>query len=85
MSVQVTIDAASKADAQLIAADLPGRPQAGARRGFGVIQLRFRRESDAKELVSLVSDCVKRHRLDWARVRIGDDQYMFRGQSARAS
>ncbi|MGZ4317309.1 MAG: hypothetical protein ACXVRS_15985 [Gaiellaceae bacterium] len=85
MSIQVTIDTASKDGAALIAADLPGQPPAASWRGYGVIRLRVRREVEAKALLPLVGDCVDRHGLGWARVRIGDDQHMFRPRKTRAS
>jgi hypothetical protein len=82
MSVQFTIDTASKDEAALIAADLPGEPPAGSWRGFGVIRLRLRRERDAIALLPLVGASVERHGLGWARVRIGEDQHMFRASNA---
>jgi hypothetical protein len=85
MSIQVTIDTASKDEAALIAADLPGEPAASSWRGLGVVRLRLRRERDAKDLLALVRACVELHGLGWARVRIGDDQHMFRASKARAS
>jgi hypothetical protein len=81
----VTIDAGSKADAELIAAALPGRPEATSWRGYGVIRLRFRKEGEARELLALVGECVERHGLGWARVRIGDDERMFRAHSRRTA
>jgi hypothetical protein len=33
----------------------------------------------------MVGDCVQRHELPLARVRIGDDERMFRAQGRRAS
>jgi hypothetical protein len=83
MPVLVTIDAASKADAALIAAALPGRPEAKFWRGYGVIRLRFRKATEAQELLPVVGDCVERHDLPWARVRIGDDERMFRAHGRR--
>jgi hypothetical protein len=86
MPVLVTIDAASKADAEvIIAAALPGQPEAKFWRGYGVIRLRFRKASEAQDLLPVVGDCVERHDLLWARVRIGDDERMFRAQGRRAS
>lgn len=85
MPVLVTIDAATKADAEVIAAALPGRPKAKSWRGYGVIRLRFRKESETKELLTVVGDCVEQHDLPWARVRVGDDERMFRTQRRRAS
>jgi hypothetical protein len=85
MPVQVTIDAGSKEDAELIAAALPGHAVAKSWRGYGVIRLRFRKESDAGELLHVVGDCVERYALSWARVRIGDGERMFRGRNRRTS
>jgi len=84
MAVQVTIDAGSKADAELIAAELPGS-EPRSWRGYGVIRLRFRDEKRAREVVPIVGECVERHELAWARVRIGDDERMFRTRRRRAS
>lgn len=85
LSVQVTIDAASKREAELIAASLPGEPHASAWRGYGVIRLRFQRLTEAKELIPLIAECVQQHGLGWARVRIGDDQHMLRARKVNAS
>jgi hypothetical protein len=78
MAVAVTIDSASRADAELIAAALPGGPEAKSWRGYGVIRLRFKSEREARETIPLVAACVEHHALAWARVRIGDDEQMFR-------
>jgi hypothetical protein len=85
MPLLVTIDAGSKADAEVIAAALPGSPEAKSWRGYGVIRLRFRKETEARELLPLVAQCVEHRGLAWARVRIGDDERMFRARSRRAS
>jgi len=85
MPVHVTIDAGSRQDAEVIAAALPGNAVAKSWRGYGVIRLRFRKESDAGDLLLTVGECVERHDLSWARVRIGDDERMFRGRHRRAS
>ena len=83
MAVQVTIDAGSKADAELIAGSLPVRAQASSWRGYGVVRLRFRDDRAARELIPLVRACVEAHDLAWARVRIGDDETMFRRNGRR--
>ena len=85
MPLLVTIDARSKADAELIAAALPGNPEAKSWRGYGVVRLRFRKEGEARAVLSVVAECVEEHGLAWARVRIGDDERMFRGRTRRAS
>jgi hypothetical protein len=81
----VTIDAGSKADAELIAAALPGKPEARSWRGYGVVRLRFRKDGEAREVLPVVAECVEQHGLAWARVRIGDDERMFRGRARRVS
>jgi hypothetical protein len=83
MAVQVTIDAGSKADAGMIAGTLPVKAEAKAWRGYGVIRLRFRSEKEARETIPIVGECVQRHKLPWARVRIGDDERMFRSSRSR--
>jgi hypothetical protein len=85
MSVHVTIDTASRDHAALIAAELPGQPEASSWRGYGVIRLRLRREREAKDLLPLVGACVERHAIGWARVRIGDDHHMLRPRTTGAS
>lgn len=85
MSVQVTIDAGSKHDAQIIAAELPGHAVAASWRGYGVIRLRCVNEHEARALIPVVGGCVERHGLAWARVRIGDDERMFRSRTRRVS
>jgi hypothetical protein len=85
MTVQVTIDAGSKGDAELIAGVLPGRPEAKSWRGYGVVRLRLKKLEEARDLLPMVAECVQRHGLAWARVRVGDDEQMFRGHKRRAS
>ena len=85
MAVHVTIDAVSKTDAALIADALPGRPEAKSWRGFGVVRMRFQKDAHAREVLPLVADCVERHGLAWARVRVGDDEQMFRARKRRTS
>jgi hypothetical protein len=85
MALQVTIDAGSKADAELIAAALPRPAEARSWRGYGVIRLRLGKRNEVDGLLPAVADCVERHSLAWARVRIGDDERMFRARRRRAS
>ncbi len=85
MAVQVTIDARTKADAGVIAAALPGRAEATSWRGYGIIRLRFRSEKEARETIPIVGNCVELHKLAWARVRIGDDERMFRSRTLRTT
>jgi hypothetical protein len=85
MPVLVTIDAGSRGEAELIAAALPGEPQATSWRGYGVIRLRLRRKDEIDPLLPILADCVERHGLPWARLRFGDEERMFRSRNARAS
>jgi hypothetical protein len=77
VAVNVTIDAGSKADAELIARALPGA-EASSWRGYGVIRLRVKSAEEAREIASRVREAVEAHALAWARVRIGDDEEMIR-------
>ena len=80
-SVKVTIDAGSKADAALIASELPGGPEATSRRGYGVIRMRLRRSEQMEDILSILEAAVRRHNLAWARLRVGDEEWMFRGRN----
>jgi hypothetical protein len=85
MAVHVTIDAGSKSEAELIAAALPGEPQATSWRGYGIIRLRLRHKDEIDPLLPILADCVERHGLPWARLRFGDEERMFKLSRARAS
>ena len=78
--MQVTIDAGSRSDAELIAAALPGQPEAVSRRGYGLVRLRLRSRDDVGKLIPILEGCVQRHNLAWARLRAGDDEWMIRGR-----
>lgn len=81
MALQVTIDAGSKADAELIAKELPGEPVPTSRRGYGIIRLRLRDPRETRDILGIVESCVERHRLPWARLRLGDEEWMFRSRN----
>lgn len=78
MSVRVTIEAASKADAELIAELLPVEARAQAWRGLGVIRLGARSDKERDELIDAVWRGFREHKLRWARVRYDDDERVFR-------
>jgi hypothetical protein len=84
MSVQVIIETASKAEAQLIAGQLPMQVEAQSWRGFGVIRLAARTTKDVQELIEAVSQSFGEHGLQWARVRYDDEERVFRGNRHRA-
>ena len=85
MAVNVTIDAGSRGEAELIAAALPGQPEAASRRGYGVVRLRLRHEREATGLLSALAECVERHNIVWARIRFGDHERTFKARNRRAS
>jgi hypothetical protein len=85
MAVNVTIDAGSKGEAELIAAALPGRPEARSLRGYGVVRLRVRHEREATDLLSALAECVEHHSIGWARIRFGEQERTFKARKMRAS
>lgn len=87
MSVRVIIETASKADAQLIAEELPLRVEAQSWRGFGVIRLGAKSKDETKTLIDAVSRSFHEHGLKWARVRYDDEERVFKsnGNGHRAA
>jgi hypothetical protein len=85
--VRVVIEAASKAEADLIAQDLPVTAQAVAWRGLGVIRISARSLAETKTYIEAVSRSFHDHALKWARVRYDDEERVFKangiGHSAR--
>jgi hypothetical protein len=84
MSVQVTIETASKAEAQLIARELPLRVEAHSWRGFGVIRLAATSRKDVQELIEGVSRVFHAQGLHWARVRYDDEERVFKANGRKA-
>jgi hypothetical protein len=78
MSVRVTIEAATKAEAELIAGSLPVRARAQAWRGLGVIRLDARSRQQTHDLIDAVWQSFQEHKLGWARVRYDDEERVFR-------
>ena len=76
--VRVTIETASKAEAQLIAKELPMRVEAQSWRGFGVIRLAAGSKAETNQLIDAVSRSFHEHSLKWARVRYGDEERVFK-------
>jgi hypothetical protein len=83
MSVRVTIETASKAEAELIAQRLPVSARAHTWRGFGVIRLSARNGKETNELIDAVSQSFQEHKLRWARVRYDDEERVFRSNGYR--
>ena len=78
MSVHVVIETASKAEAQLIAGELPVRVEAHSWRGLGVIRVAAQSKEETNKLIDAVSRSFHEHRLKWARVRYGDEERVFK-------
>jgi len=87
MAIRVTIEAASKAEAELIAQTLPVKASAQSWRGFGVIRLGARSRAEKDSLVEAVQRSFAEHRLQWARVRYDDEERVFKanGNGHRAA
>jgi len=83
MSIRVTIEAASRAEAELIAGSLPVRAHAQSWRGFGVIRLQAKGRSEMERLLEAVARSCREHRLPWARVRYGDEERVFKANGRR--
>jgi hypothetical protein len=83
MSVRVTIEAASKADAELIAQRLPVEARVQAWRGLGVIRLASRSRGETNTLIEAVSRSFQENKLRWARVRYDDEERVFRSNGHR--
>jgi hypothetical protein len=83
MSIQVTIEAASKADAELIAERLPVKASAQSWRGFGVIRLGASSREETRDFIDAVSRSFHEHKLKWARVRYDDEERMFKANGHR--
>jgi hypothetical protein len=78
MSVHVTIETASKEDAELIAAALPPPARAESWRGYGVIRLGPRSTHEVADVIGAVAERFEEHELAWARVRYDDEERVFR-------
>ena len=83
MSVRITIEAASKAEAQLIAERLPVKARAESWRGFGVIRLGAKSREETKDFIEAVSRSFEEHKLQWARVRYDDEERVFKANGHR--
>ncbi|HEV8461044.1 MAG TPA: hypothetical protein VGQ38_10070 [Gaiellaceae bacterium] len=78
MTVRVTIETASKAEAELIAEALPVSARAESWRGFGVIRVGARNKEETNELIEAVSRSFHEHSLKWTRVRYDDEERVFK-------
>jgi len=83
MAVRVTIETASKAEAERIAALLAQDAEPESWRGFGVIRLGRRSEAETADVMEAVATGVERHDVRWARVRYDDEERVFRSNGRR--
>jgi hypothetical protein len=85
MSVRVTIETGSRAEAELIAQQLPVKASAQSWRGFGVIRVGTNSTDERNTLIDAVSRIFHEHSLKWARVRYDDEERVFKanGHPAR--
>ena len=78
------IEAASKADAELIAQQLPVKARAESWRGFGVIRLGAKNRQETEGFIQSVSRSFREHKLQWARVRYDDEERVFKANGRSA-
>jgi hypothetical protein len=78
MAIRVTVETASKSEAELIAQQLPGTPRAQSWRGFGVIRTVLTSRNDVHGFLEAVSHGFAEHQLHGARVRYDDEEHVFR-------
>jgi len=83
MSVRITIETASKAEAELLAQQLPVDAPAQSWRGLGVIRLAVKDKAETRTLIEAVSRGFDQHRLRWARVRYDDEERVFKANGHR--
>jgi hypothetical protein len=76
--MQVTIDTATREDAELIAALLPHEAEARSVRGYGFVRLYCRSMKEAKAILDAVGAGAQMHELPWIRVRWEDEERVFR-------
>lgn len=85
MAVRVTIETASRAEAELIAQELPVKANAESWRGFGVIRIAAKGKAETNELIDAVSRGFQEHKLQWTRVRYDDEERVFKANGQRAN
>jgi hypothetical protein len=83
LHVRVTIEAASKADAEFIAQWLPVKARAESWRGLGVIRLNATSRQETEGFIEAVPRSFQQRKLQWARVRYGDEERVFRARGQR--
>jgi hypothetical protein len=76
--MHVTIDTASREEAEAIAALLPHKAEARSVRGYGLIRLRSRSMAETQGILAAVGAGAELHRFPWIRVRWEDEERVFR-------
>jgi hypothetical protein len=76
--VQVLIDTSNKEDAELISRLLPRPAEARFARGFGLVRVLCRSTREVSQVVEAARAAAEQHDLAWLRVRVGDDEQVFR-------
>jgi hypothetical protein len=86
MAVRVTIEARSRAAAEVVAQYLGTHAQPKARRGLAVIQMAAKNAAETARIVDSVSGLVQgRHDLGWVRVRYEDESRVFRSNGRKTA
>jgi hypothetical protein len=86
MAVRVTIEARSRAAAEVVAQYLGTEARPRTRRGWGVIQMVAKNAAETAGIVDKVSGLLEEHHdLDWVRVRYGDESRVFRSNGRRSA
>jgi len=83
MAIRITIETASKAEAELIGDRLPVEVRAESWRGLGVIRLAARDRDETNQLIDCVSRSCHEHELQWARVRYDDEERVFKANGRK--
>ena len=74
----MTIDTASREEAEAIAALLPNEAKARSVRGYGFIRLRCRSMVETQGILDAVGAGAEVHGFSWIRVRWEDEERVFR-------
>lgn len=76
--MHVTIDTATREEAELIASLLPHEAEARSVRGYGFVRLYCRSMKEARAILDAVGAGAQLHELPWIRVRWEDEERVFR-------
>lgn len=76
--MHVTIDTATREEAELIASLLSHEAEARSVRGYGFVRLHCRNMKEARAILDAVGAGAQLHELPWIRVRWEDEERIFR-------